>query len=257
MPPPVRAHYPDDATVLFLADLHLDASRPAMTEAFCAFCAGPARSADAVYILGDLFEVWIGDDDEDPCWQPVLDALAALTASGVPVHFMAGNRDFLVGADFVARTGIDYLADADLIALGERRAVLCHGDTLCTDDHDYQAFRRQVRDPQWQRDFLARPLAERRGIAAGLRADSGTAMADKSTTAMDVNPDAARTLCRQHAADCLIHGHTHRPGHDRLNVDGRVVERWVLADWFSAPSVLRAHGGRLEPVNLDGAVASG
>ena len=257
MPPPVRAHYTDDATVLFLADLHLDASRPAMTEAFCRFCAGPARAADAVYILGDLFEVWIGDDDDDPYWTPILDALSGLTASGVPVYFMAGNRDFLVGAEFVARTGVEYLADPDLIALGRRRAVLCHGDTLCTDDRDYQAFRRRVREPQWQRDFLARPLGERREIAAGLRADSGTAMAAKSVTAMDVNPDAARELCRQQAADCLIHGHTHRPGHDYWTVDGHAVERWVLPAWFSAPSILRARGGELEPVTLSGTLESG
>ena len=253
MPPAARAHYPDDATVLFIADLHLDASRPAMTDAFCAFCAGPARSADALYILGDLFEVWIGDDDDDPTWEPVLDALAGLTASGVPVHFMAGNRDFLVGEDFVYRTGVEHLADLDLITLGGRRTVLCHGDTLCTDDHDYQAFRRQVREPGWQRDFLARPLAERRAIATGLRADSGTAMADKSATTMDVNPDATRELFRQYSADRLIHGHTHRPGHDRWVVDGRTLERWVLADWFSVPSMLRAHRGSLAPVPLVGA----
>ena len=245
-----RAQWSDAATVLFIADLHLDPGRPRMIDAFRAFCAGPARTARAVYILGDLFEVWIGDDDDNPVWDRVLDAIGALSARGVAIHFMPGNRDLLVGDRLLARTGMSRLDDIEVIGLGDRRTLLCHGDTLCTDDRAYQAFRNQVRSPEWQRDFLARPLAERRRIAAGLRGDSGDAMSGKSAGQMDVNANALRALCREQVVDRVIHGHTHRPGHDRWTVDGKTVERWVLADWFTAGSMLRAHGGVIESVDL-------
>lgn len=245
-----RAQWSDAATVLFIADLHLDPVRPLMIDAFRAFCAGPARAARAVYILGDLFEVWIGDDDDDPVWDRVIDAIGALSAHGVAVHFMPGNRDFLVGDRLLARTGMFRLADVEVITLGDDRTLLCHGDTLCTDDTAYQAFRRQVRSPEWQRDFLARPLAERRHIAAGLRDDSGDAMSGKSTGEMDVNADALRALCREQAVERVIHGHTHRPTRDHWTVDGTTVERWVLADWFTTGSMLRARSGAIEAVDL-------
>ncbi len=244
------AEWSDAATVLFIADLHLDPGRPGMIDAFRAFCAGPARAARAVYILGDLFEVWIGDDDDDPVWDRVIDAIGALSAHGVSVHFMPGNRDFLVGDRLLARTGMHRLGDIEVITLGDHRTLLCHGDTLCTDDTAYQTFRRQVRSPEWQRDFLDRPLAERRRIAAGLRNDSGDAMSGKSMGEMDVNPDALRAICREEAVDRIIHGHTHRPTRDQWTIDGRTVERWVLADWFTAGSMLQACGGTIEAVDL-------
>lgn len=250
MPAPPRARYADDAAVLFLADLHLDPVRPAMLDAFHTFCTGPARHARAVYVLGDLFEAWIGDDDDDPAWTAIRDALAALTARGVAVHFQAGNRDFLVGADFLAATGAIGLGDIEVIELGGRRTVLCHGDTLCTDDTAYQALRARVRDRAWQRDFLARPLAERRYLAAGLRDDSGSAMSGKTAAEMDVNPQALRALCRDQAAERIIHGHTHRPGHDRWRVDGATVERWVLGDWFERGSYLRAKDGTVTSMEV-------
>jgi UDP-2,3-diacylglucosamine hydrolase len=246
-----RAQWSDNATVLFIADLHLDPSRPRMIEAFRAFCEGPARAARALYILGDLFEVWIGDDDDDPVWDGVVEAIGALAMHGVAVHFMPGNRDFLVGDRLLARTGMQRLDDIEIITLGARRVLLCHGDTLCTDDTAYQAFRRQVRSAGWQRDFLAKPLDERRRIAAGLRDDSGDAMSGKSAGEMDVNPEAVRALCRAHAVEYLIHGHTNRPTVDHWTVDGTTVERRVLADWFVTGSMLRAHGGRVEAVDLD------
>lgn len=245
-----RAQWSDDATVLFVADLHLDPGHPRMIDAFRAFCTGPARTARAVYILGDLFEVWIGDDDDDPAWDRVIDAIGALSAHGVAVHFMPGNRDFLVGERLLARTGMLRLEDVEVITLGGRRTVLCHGDTLCTGDTAYQRFRHQVRSPEWQCDFLARPLAERRRVAAGLRDDSGDAMTDKSAGEMDVNADALRALCREQAVERIIHGHTHRPGQDRWEVDGTTVDRWVLADWFTAGSMLRARDGGIEAVDL-------
>lgn len=226
---------------MFIGDLHLDPARPEMIARFEDFCAGPARSAQALYILGDLFEVWIGDDDDDPGMARVLDALAALTlAAGVPAWFMVGNRDFLVGERFHRRTGLRALPDEQVIDLFGRSTLLCHGDTLCTDDVDYQRFRAMVRDDEWQREFLARPLAERRHMAENLRRDSGEAMAGKEDAAMDVNEDAVLEAIRRHGADCLIHGHTHRPGMHRHEVDGRPVERWVLGDWYQQASMLTA-----------------
>ncbi len=247
-----RAAYADDATVLFLADLHLDPARPAMLQAFHAFCAGPARQARAVYILGDLFEAWIGDDDDHPAWAEVTASLAALTARGIALYFMPGNRDFLVGEAFLEATGAIGLADIELIDLGGRRTVLCHGDTLCTGDTAYQAFRARVRAADWQREFLARPLADRRALAAGLREDSGSAMSGKTVAAMDVQPEAVRTLCRKHRAERIIHGHTHRPTHDRWDVDGRSVDRWVLAAWFDTARFARARDGAVETLEVPG-----
>ncbi len=235
-----------DGPVLFVADLHLEPARPAMIEAFRAFCAGPARAAQALYILGDLFEVWIGDDDDDPDLASIQDALAGLTAAGVPAWFMAGNRDFLVGERFFRRTGLQPLGDEQLIDLFGVRTLLCHGDTLCTDDVDYQRFRARVRDPGWQREFLAQPLAERRRIAGGLRSDSGDAMAAKEAAAMDVNADAVAAAFARTGAERLVHGHTHRPGRHELTVDGRRVERWVLGDWYEHASMLVATAAGLE-----------
>lgn len=233
--------------VLFIADLHLDPARPEMIGRFEDFCAHGARAAQALYILGDLFEVWIGDDDDDPALERVLDALGALTqAAGVPAFFMTGNRDFLVGPRFYARTGLQPLPDEHLIELFGRRALLCHGDTLCTDDVDYQRFRTMVRDPDWMRDFLERPLAERRHLAENLRNDSGKAMAAKERAAMDVNADAVADAVARHHAELLIHGHTHRPGHHRHTAGGRHFERWVLADWYREASMLAATPGGIE-----------
>jgi UDP-2,3-diacylglucosamine hydrolase len=175
----------------------------------------------------------------------VIEGLAALTARGIAVHFQPGNRDFLVGERFLRATGAIELGDVEVIELGGRRTVLCHGDTLCTGDTAYQAFRAQVRDPAWQREFLARPLADRRALAAGLREDSGSAMNGKTAAEMDVDPGALRALCRDETAERVIHGHTHRPGHDRWVVDERTVERWVLADWFQHGSFLRALDGTI------------
>lgn len=243
-PPPPHS---GDEPVLFIGDLHLDPDRPDMITRFEAFCGGPARRAQALYVLGDLFEVWIGDDDDDPALARVQDALAALThAAGVPGWFMAGNRDFLVGARFHERTGLQPLPDEQVIDLFGRPTLLCHGDTLCTDDVDYQRFRAQVRDPEWMREFLERPLAERRHVAENLRSDSGAAMAGKEAAAMDVSPEAVADAVRRHGVDRLIHGHTHRPGVHRERVDDRELERWVLGDWYDEASMLVARDAGLE-----------
>jgi UDP-2,3-diacylglucosamine hydrolase len=219
-------------SALFISDLHLCEERPATTRAFFAFLAGPGREARALYILGDLFEYWVGDDDaEAPFNERVTAALAALAATGVKVYLLVGNRDFLIGEAFAQRAGLHLLADPTLIELGEQPALLTHGDLLCTDDRAYQEYRAQVRDPAWQRAFLERPLAERKHIVEELRRRSEAAKRDKGTDIMDVNAGAVEALLREWDYPALIHGHTHRPGHHVHEADGHACERWVLSDW--------------------------
>lgn len=237
---------------LFIADLHIAPERADIMSAFVHFCRQPARDAAEVYILGDLFEVWIGDDDDDPAWQEAESALRDLTATGIRVHFLPGNRDFLVGDAFARRTGIERLSDPTLLQLGNRRALLMHGDTLCTDDTEHQAFRAEVTDPQWRRAFLARSLAERRQIATGMRAASRASISDKAAAIMDVNTAAVERTAAASRADVIIHGHTHRPQRHEHLVDGRPVERWVLGDWFEQGSMLLAGtDGGLRSLPLD------
>ncbi len=226
-----RAHRHRHGQVLFLADLHLDLARPEALARFEAFCSQGAAGANAVYILGDLFDVWVGDDDDSELAERAAAALAQLTRR-TPTWFMAGNRDFLIGADFVTRSGVRWLGEPTVIDLFGHRTVVCHGDTLCTADHAYQALRRQVRDPVWQAQFLARPLAQRREIAAALREDSGQAMADKDEASMDVTDEGLAELAATHAPAIIIHGHTHRPDHHRHRFAHGTVERWVLPDWY-------------------------
>lgn len=235
---PVQRHR--HGHVLLLADLHLDAARPVMLERFQAFCRRAAQRGDPVYLLGDVFEAWIGDDDDGPVARAVTTALAELTGAGAPVWFMPGNRDFLVGGDFLARTGVTWLDDPAIVDLHGVRTLLCHGDTLCTGDLAYQRFRSQVRSPEWREQFLARPLSERRALAAGLRDDSQEATGAKTRDAMDAAPEAIAEAVRTHRAERMIHGHTHRPARHVHEIDGREVERWVLADWYREPAVLVA-----------------
>jgi UDP-2,3-diacylglucosamine hydrolase len=225
--------------VLFVSDLHLDPLRPEGIAAFRKLCAKTAASADAVYILGDLFEAWIGDDDEDPGLEPIIAALASLTGRGTPCHFMHGNRDFLAGAGFVSRTGCQLLGDYARIELYGQTVLLTHGDLLCTDDVRYQDLRRQLRDPDWQRDFLGKPVDERRKIAAALRQQSQTEMAAKSEAIMDVNENTVRETMRRFGVRVLLHGHTHRPAIHRFDLDGRPAERIVLTDWYGPGCYLR------------------
>lgn len=244
---------PSAATLpaMFIADLHLAPEHPDITEAFIRFCNGPAREAAEIYILGDLFEVWVGDDDDGPTWRLAMEALAALTAAGVRVHFMPGNRDFLVGEDFAASTGIALLSDPTLILLAGQRTLLLHGDELCTDDTDHLAFRDEVRDPRWRQAFLARPLAERRAIAADMRSASRRSVSDKAAAIMDTNATAVAEAFRRWQADRMIHGHTHRPAHHVMRIDGREVERWVLGDWFEQGSMLVADAHGLRSAAID------
>lgn len=240
-------------TVLFISDLHLEPTRPAITRLFLEFLAGRARQAAALYILGDLFDTWIGDDDEAEPGPTVAAALRRLTDQGVPVSFLPGNRDFLLGARFAAASGLHLLPDSVVIDLAGQPVLLLHGDTLCTDDADYQALRAQVRNPAWQAWVLALPLAERRLLAGQLREGSRQALQTKAAAITDVHPDAVAAALRAHDVTHMIHGHTHRPAiHDWL-LDARPARRAVLGDWGDHQgSVLTcdAAGWRLEPLPL-------
>lgn len=226
-------------STLFISDLHLDASRPKITDLFLAFLAGEARGSEALYILGDLFEAWLGDDDPDPHHVRVAAALAELSAAGVPVYFLVGNRDFLLGEDYARRAGMTLLTEPVRLDLYGIPALLLHGDVLCTDDTEYQAFRAMVRDPDWQKAFLARPLEERRMMAAQAREQSRSRGQSLDEDIMDVNADAVAEAFRTHAVPRMIHGHTHRPNIHHIEVDGKPRERIVLGDWYEQGSVLR------------------
>jgi UDP-2,3-diacylglucosamine hydrolase len=233
-------------TAVFISDLHLDPERPEATAAFGRFLAGLPEGTGTLYILGDLFESWVGDDDDAELPRLVADQLRTLAGRGIEVAFMAGNRDFALGPDYAARAGMRLLADPTAIDLPGGGAVLMHGDTLCTDDRAYQAFRAQVRDPAWLAHMLAQPLAVRRAFAAQARAGSREHTASSAETIMDVNAGAVDAAFRQHDANLIIHGHTHRPAVHRSEVDGRPCTRIVLGDWYDQGTVLYAHpDGRL------------
>lgn len=218
--------------ILFVSDLHLSPRSPGATRLFTDFLAGRAREADSLFILGDLFEAWVGDDDrDDTCNAEVISSLRTAADSGLEISLLHGNRDFLLGPGFAAAAGVRLLPDPYVLSTPEWQFVLSHGDVLCTDDADYIAFRDQVRDPAWQAAFLARPLAERRALAAGMREQSEHGKQAKAEYMMDLNSGETEDFLRRHGYATLIHGHTHRPAtHDHI-VDGIHVERWVLADW--------------------------
>ena len=218
---------------LFISDLHLTGERPEANERFIGFLEEKARGADALYILGDFFEYWIGDDDlGEPFNAVVVGLLKNLTQKSIPVRLMHGNRDFLIGERFCAATGAMLLPDPVVATVEGEKTLLVHGDTLCTDDVEYQAWRRKARDPAFQAEFLAKPLAERRRAAAQMREKSKETVKGKAAEIMDVNEAAVRQALRRHGVRRLIHGHTHRPGRHPLDVDGERCERWVLPDWY-------------------------
>ena len=238
-------------TTLFISDLHLDAQRPAVTRLFLDFLAGlDPQQCTGLYILGDLFEAWIGDDDDNTHYQQVLTGLRATTARGLPIWIMHGNRDFLLGENFARATGCTLLADPALIDLGGIPTLLMHGDTLCTDDHEYLQFRQMVRNPDWQRQFLAKPLAERRQIAANLRETSRQRTGEKQAAIMDVNQLTVLETLQQHGVMRLIHGHTHRPAVHNLTLGGQPAQRIVLGDWYEQGSLLRSENGTLKLIDL-------
>jgi UDP-2,3-diacylglucosamine hydrolase len=229
---------------LFISDLHLSEERPAANEQFIGFLEGKARSAGALYILGDFFEYWIGDDDLEAPFNAVMAGLLrGLTQQGVPVHLMHGNRDFLIGEGFCRATGAVLLPDPSVVEVEGEKTLLAHGDTLCTDDHDYQAWRRIARSEEWQREFLAKPREERRRMILGLREKSKAVIEAKPAEIMDVNDAAVVEALRTHGVRRLVHGHTHRPGRHGHLVDARCCERWVLPDWYGPGGYLEIGAG--------------
>ncbi len=226
-------------TVLFISDLHLTAGDAKTTRRFVEFMEGPARAAERLYILGDLFEAWIGDDDDDPRIVPIVAALRDLTTAGIACAIMHGNRDFLLGRAFCARTGCRLLGDYERVTLFGQPVLLTHGDLLCTDDTRYMTLRGELRSAAWQRDFLAKSLAERRQIASDLRQLSATEIAQKSDYIMDVNQGAVERTMREHGVKLLLHGHTHRPGVHRFELDGKEAVRIVLGPWYHEASIVR------------------
>ena len=213
---------------LFISDLHLQPSHPHNAEAFQCFLAERAMGSQALYLLGDLFEYWAGDDDLDaPFHQSIITALRAVSDAGVAVYWIAGNRDFLVGQQFADAAGLTLLEEPHVTSIGGQRITLVHGDAECTADIQYMAFRAQVRQPAWQQQFLAMPLAQRKAIIAGLREGSREAHGTKSYDIMDVTPDAVNELFARTGSDTIIHGHTHRPA---LHQQG-ARRRYVLPDW--------------------------
>lgn len=233
---------------LFLSDLHLSAERPALLAAFRAFCVGPARSAAGVYVLGDLFDAWIGDDQlGESLATEVAARLAEVTRAGVPIGVIAGNRDFLLGERFARASGVTLLPEQIVVNVAGTRTLLLHGDELCTADIGYQRFRRIARDLRWQRRYLALPYALRRRVAQWLRSRSRRATAAKPEKIMDVEPKAVEAAFRAANVTRIIHGHTHRPARHHLVVDSRECERWVLADWYDHGSYLEFDAAGAEP----------
>ncbi len=225
--------------ILFISDLHIDATRPAITEQFIEFLRTEARSADALYILGDLFESWVGDDAADAVQAAAIAELKSLTAGGVPCFVMHGNRDFLLGQQFCAASGSHLLADPLIVTLYGEPVLVMHGDALCSDDRAYQRLRATVRDADWQRQFLALSVAARRALAGAARVGSQAHTAAVEYAITDVNADSVAAALRAAPAATLLHGHTHRLGIHPLNVDGRACTRIVLGDWYTQGSVLR------------------
>lgn len=238
--------------ILFISDLHLCAERPEINRVFFRFLEREAAGAAALYILGDLFEYWAGDDDlaESPHAE-VAEALRRLAASGVPARIIPGNRDFLLGPRFARAAGAEIIGDEAVIQLFDTPTLILHGDQLCTDDVQYQAFRARVRQPWLQKLFLALPMGLRKRLVGNIRSRSQAAAATKPPEIMDVNQDAVEQALREHGCPRMIHGHTHRPARHPLQVDGRNCERWVLPAWYEGGGYLRCDPQGISAIALN------
>jgi UDP-2,3-diacylglucosamine hydrolase len=235
---------------LFISDLHIDASRPAITDQFLGFLAAEAVRADALYILGDLFESWVGDDAADPSQAAAIQGIHALTSQGVPCFVMHGNRDFLLAEQFGRMSGAQLLPDPLIVTLYGEPVLVMHGDALCTDDRAYQRLRATVREPAWQRQFLALSIASRRALAGAARVGSKAHTAAVEYAITDVNADSVAAALRGAGTATLLHGHTHRPAIHARQVDGRPCTRIVLGDWYDQGSLLRWDQNGPELVSL-------
>ena len=238
-------------TTLFISDLHLEDSQPAATGWLLDFLSGPARTADALYILGDLFEYWIGDDALSVTARRVAQATAALNAAGVPCYFMHGNRDFLLGEAYASQAGLKLLPDTLLVDLYGTLTLLLHGDSLCTDDMEYQRFRKQSRNPEWQARILALSVEERLQLAQSARDASIAHTGSISMDIMDVNETAVCDAFVEYGVKRMIHGHTHRPAfHKHSLQDGSEAKRIVLSDWYNQGSYLRVNADKVESIKV-------
>ncbi|GGB90635.1 UDP-2,3-diacylglucosamine hydrolase [Marinobacterium zhoushanense] len=224
---------------LFIADLHLQPERPELFRAFRYFLDDIARPGDALYMLGDIFEYWIGDDAPLPGLEPIFQRVRALSDAGSRIYFQHGNRDFLVGSALMVQLGAELLPEAQRIELPTGAALIMHGDQLCTDDSAYQQFRTQVRNPEWQQSFLSQPIEQREAIARQMRQQSQQQGAMKAEAIMDVNADAVRNTMLAHRVELLIHGHTHRPNIHQNQIGSGQGERIVLGDWSESGWYLR------------------
>ena len=233
-------------STLFISDLHLDDRRPETTALLLKFLQDEAVQSEALYILGDLFEFWLGDDVRSRCAEDVANAVAHLAGSGVPCYFMHGNRDFLVRGDYAAAAGFHLLPEEHVIDLYGEKVLLMHGDSLCTDDFAYQQFRRVVRNPAWQRDVLSKSPQERLQIALQARDASAAHKGSVEMDIMDVNPNEVNAAFVRHGVLRMIHGHTHRPAIHDLDIRGQKPQRIVLGDWYTQGSVLRVQDGRYD-----------
>lgn len=231
-------------SIWIISDLHLCAQRPAVSQAFLHWLETTVSQSNALYILGDFFEVWIGDDVLDDLeygkeFLPIVQGLRKLADQGVQLYFMHGNRDFLIGEHFAHTCGLHLLKDPTLLNVGQNRILLSHGDRLCTDDIAYQTFRKQVRSLQWQTKFLTQSLTDRLVFAEQARKQSMKNKVSQALDIMDVNEQAVANLLREHDyPDILLHGHTHRPGIHDVTVDNKPCQRWVLGDWHETASVV-------------------
>jgi UDP-2,3-diacylglucosamine hydrolase len=237
-------------TTLFISDLHLAASQPGIGEQLLGFLSGEAREAEALYILGDLFDVWLGDDDPNPYCAAMKSALRELVDAGVPVNFMHGNRDFMIGETFASETGVSILPDPVVVKLYGQDVLLCHGDALCTDDVHYLELRAMTRNPEWQAMMSAKSIEERIAFAIQARQESIARGESISDEIMDVNQDAVVAILREHGVDAMLHGHTHRPAVHEVDMGDRMATRIVLGDWYEQGSVVRwdENGPRLETI---------
>lgn len=237
-------------TTLFIADIHLGNEHPEISQRFCDFLYDEASRATALYILGDLFEVWIGDDGNQPEHSAAITALQQLTQSGVPVYLMHGNRDFLLGSRFASETGCTLIDDPVVIDLYVKPTLLMHGDSLCTDDHEYLQFRTQMRNPAWQQQFLSQSVEQRLATARHYREESRRRNQGKTQEIMDVNASAVVEVMEEYGISQLIHGHTHRPALHKLTVDLHPAQRIVLGDWYQQQSVLSCDASGCQLSNL-------
>ena len=226
-------------TTLFVSDLHLEADRPDIGEQFINFLKTDVMEAEDLYILGDLFEAWVGDDDPNTHYAKIKMAIRKVVDKGIPVYFMHGNRDFMIGRQFANETGVEILEDPYPVTMYGQKTLLSHGDAMCIDDKQYQRVRSMVRDPAWQKTILQKPLKERLRIAAEARRQSLEQTINMDLSIMDVNPDEVIRVMRKHGVDVLVHGHTHRPDVHTVDLGSRKAKRIVLGDWYTQGSVLR------------------